>query len=397
MEMGRRNFKNPSIRVDVYNRLIEHKRPDESLSDFLDRLLDRAYAFSDETWTRLCQLSKAKEKSVDELANELILKPEEEIRVLPRDYEKRYVKTSSNALNQLFLGWGRGTINTIFGEARTGKSTLIMDAIINAYDPEKKNQRFFVIDTEQGFNLERFKEIIRLREFDGEILNRVIYNRVESFAGQHNAVMMIPKVLKSEGIEPGLIAIDSFINYYHHQLCAIGRKYRKYMMVIAKELQGRLSTEINRLFQIAQRYNCPIILTSWPKSTFGRRQLEAKMSDVDLTRYYLHGMTIDLSMLGGKRLEYLSKVVIRTVRLLLHASAVILVKHLEVPTDYYTWFTITKTGVDDVRDEEMRKVRYITHLYDFMEKLIPKKAKVEVEEVPEEELKRVLKETEIGI
>jgi RecA/RadA recombinase len=240
-----------------------------------------------------------------------------------------------------------------------------MDAMIRCYDSEKPKQRFYIIDTEGGFNEERFKDIVRKRELEEDIINRLAYKRVASFGDQHKAVMEeIPNLIK-QGYEPGLIAIDSFINWYHHRLCGIKREF---MMVTAKELQGRLSIQMSKLFQLAEKYNCPIILTSWPKTTFGRRDIEARLSDTDLTRYYLHGMTIDLSMLGGKRLEFLGKVVVRVARLRLDASAAILLKHLERPTDYYTWFTITEKGIQDVPREDMREIKYITHLYEFMRK-----------------------------
>jgi len=37
--MGRKDFKNPSIHVSVYNKLMKRKKPNQSLSDFLKELL----------------------------------------------------------------------------------------------------------------------------------------------------------------------------------------------------------------------------------------------------------------------------------------------------------------------------------------------------------------------
>jgi hypothetical protein len=234
-----------------------------------------------------------------------------------------------------------------------------MDAIIHAYNPERNDQRFFIIDTEEGFSFWRFEDIIRRRELNGEILHRVICEKVYSFRSQHEVVISrLPQLMKEMRYEPSLIAIDSFVSRCYGTLRLLGPKY-------SKKAQERLGMQINTLFEIAQRYDCPITLTSWPNTTlsflFQKKELKTEISEMDLIQYYLHGITINSSLLG---------VVIRTTKILPGVIAATLLRHAEKPTNYYTCFTITDVGISDVEDEEMRKVKPVACLHELEEKLI---------------------------
>lgn len=77
-----------------------------------------------------------------------------------------FIPTSSQALNSLMDGWLQGGINTIYGESWTGKSTLIVDAILNSYEPNNPKQVFLILDTESGFNIDRLESLAKLKKLN---------------------------------------------------------------------------------------------------------------------------------------------------------------------------------------------------------------------------------------
>jgi len=283
-----------------------------------------------------------------------------------------FIPTSSKALNTLMDGWIRGGINTIYGEARTGKSTLIMDAILNSYEPDNSKQVFLILDTESGFNLDRLEILAKQRKINLDDLlgpvdpetkrrvgGRVKVCSVGSFDDQHETIKIWEKEIQKNSWQPAILAVDSFVNFYHQSLCNVPPQY---MGNQARIQQGRLATETVHLLSLAQRYNSAVLLVSWVKSKLGRK-LKQKESDVESDIEAGFGC-IEFNMIGGPRLEYMSKVLLRLYRAQRRTIAAVLLKHLNKPTDYYTWFAITSDGIEDVLDKEKNRIERIEVLLD---------------------------------
>ncbi len=284
-----------------------------------------------------------------------------------------YIPTSSKALNNLMNGWLRGGTNTIYGESRTGKSTLIMDAILNSYEKDDPKQVFLILDTESGFNPDRLEMLAKARGFDADDLlgkiapntNRRVGGRVKvysvtSFEEQHETILRVwEKEIQTQGWRPAVLAVDSFVNFYHQSLCNVQPQY---MGNQARMLQGRLATETVHLLSLAQRHNAAIILISWVKSKLGRK---LKQKETDLESDIEAGLgCVEFNMTGGQRLEYMSKTLLRLYRSQHRTMAAILLKHLNKPTDLYTWFTISKDGIEDAPEKEKQRIERVEVLLD---------------------------------
>lgn len=279
-----------------------------------------------------------------------------------------FIPTSSKALNTLMDGWIRGGINTIYGEARTGKTTLIMDAILNSYDPDNPQQVFLILDTESGFNLDRLEILAKQRKINLDDLlgpvdpqtkrradGRVKVCSVASSGEQHEIITKIwEKEIQTNNWQPTILAIDSFVNFYHQSLCNVPPQY---MGNQARIQQGKLATETVHLLSLAQRYNSTIILISWVKSKLGRK-LKQKETDEESDIEAGFGC-IEFNMIGGPRLEYMSKTLLRLYRAQKRTIAAVLLKHLNKPTDYYTWFTITNNGIEDAPEKDKNRIEPI--------------------------------------
>ena len=92
-----------------------------------------------------------------------------------RGGEEFMVRTSSEMLNQLLGGWLIAAPNMIYGDPDVGKTTLVIDAIVNLYKPEvpRSEQSFYVIDTERTMYKARIEQICRARGMEEELLDRV--------------------------------------------------------------------------------------------------------------------------------------------------------------------------------------------------------------------------------
>src|SRR3990167_5653659 len=93
-------------------------------------------------------------------------------------------------------------INCIYGEAATGKTTLAKIAAINF----SKDGKVVFIDSERGFNLERFKQ---LSDNNDELLNNIIVLRPRDLNEQELQIKSLSKIKNLK-----LIIIDT-IGYFY--------------------------------------------------------------------------------------------------------------------------------------------------------------------------------------
>ena len=95
-------------------------------------------------------------------------------------------------------------ITTIYGQASTGKTTLAMLAAINQ---TKQKKKVIFVDTENGFSLERLKQLTR--DFK-DILKNIILVKPKTFEEQEKVILNLPKA--------SLIIIDTISQFYRMKL-----------------------------------------------------------------------------------------------------------------------------------------------------------------------------------
>ena len=277
------------------------------------------------------------------------------------------LSTGSRLLDEL-LGGGflAGVTNTIYGDPGTGKTTIIMSAILHAIQlGEAENRCAYVIDTEGGWSLTRFASMAKARGLDpNKALEHLRLYKVTELREQHEVAMKgIRDDIKSSKKPPLLLAIDSIASIYHGQLLntpinALASR--------ARELQGKLSTEINSLLHIASAYEAPSIIVTWTRSAAADAFAEHRRAEA--VKAILSGESaIDVEaglgawkfpLIGGQHLVYYSKNLIRLYTLE-NASGdklAILEKSLEQPTNRCARFRIGDGGVEDIPDARVCSV-----------------------------------------
>ncbi|MEK6841051.1 MAG: AAA family ATPase [Nanoarchaeota archaeon] len=98
-------------------------------------------------------------------------------------------------------------INLVYGEAATGKTTI---ALMLARDFSKFSKIIF-IDTENGFNFERFKQISQ--EYYEKCLKNILLFKAKSFDEQIRMVKSLENIK-----DTNLIVIDTIGSYYRLEL-----------------------------------------------------------------------------------------------------------------------------------------------------------------------------------
>ena len=147
----------------------------------------------------------------------------------------------------------------IYGEPSTGKTTLVKLAAI---EQAKQGKKVVYIDTEEGFNLERVKQLAG-EDFE-EVLKNLIVFKSKRFREQNRAIKSLPSMKNIS-----LIIVDT-----------IGRYYR----LKVKENPDVYNLHINKQFNILKTLseNIPIVITN---------------------QVYANPETKQIVMVGGNRFE----------------------------------------------------------------------------------------------
>ncbi|HIH38235.1 AAA family ATPase [Candidatus Woesearchaeota archaeon] len=132
----------------------------------------------------------------------------------------------------------------LYGPAATGKTTLCFEAAISKVKEKKK---VLFIDTEQGFSVERIKQMAPF--WTEEMFQHIIYLDPVNFYKQNQYINRLPAILDSSRIS--LVIVDSLSYFYR----AEWKKDPDLMNTILKK-QLRTFHELSRLHRI------PFIITN---------------------------------------------------------------------------------------------------------------------------------------
>ncbi|MBU3912711.1 MAG: DNA repair and recombination protein RadB [Nanoarchaeota archaeon] len=204
--------------------------------------------------------------------------------------KERRISAGSFDLNKfLYGGYEKDIITTIYGGAGSGKTNL---CVLASVSQAKKNKKVIFIDTEQGFSVERFKQICG--EDWEKFLKNIILLKPASFSEQEESFGKLLKEIKTDS-DIGLIVVDGMTMLYRLEL-AEARKDKDERKI--DEINSELAKMLRVLSEIARTRNIPVIITNQVYSEF--------LSEDDLKK----GREKENLMVGGSILAYWSKCLI---------------------------------------------------------------------------------------
>jgi len=247
-----------------------------------------------------------------------------------------------------------GVITTIYGDADSGKTTLTMIAAAQAI---KQNRSVFLCYTEDMFSEERFKQITDAAGIDFAEMRSSLFNykTATSMGNQVKAVkgwVQEAEMFNKMGKKPGLFIIDSISRHYHDALSKVPAEH---LAGTARMLIGKIVAQTEVLGQLAIEYGCPALAITWTKSGAGQRFSRQERQDM-MQSGELYDLELGLGsktydFIGGRNLEYTSKVIIHALPFRGSERIALLEKHPYMPTERLVRLKLTAAGFEAVNGE----------------------------------------------
>ena len=155
-----------------------------------------------------------------------------------------------------FIDFSKGIV-LLYGEAATGKTTIAMQLGRNV----AKNKRVVFIDSENGFSLERFKQIAG--EDYKKYLDKIFLLLVKDFKEQTKAVLGLEK-LKNVG----LVVVDT-----------IGSQYRVSVRENYAEANYQFDKQLKMLQELTRR-NIAVLITNQVYANLEERGMQKEVKSV---------------------------------------------------------------------------------------------------------------------
>ncbi|MEM2121176.1 MAG: DNA repair and recombination protein RadB [Candidatus Woesearchaeota archaeon] len=201
------------------------------------------------------------------------------------------LSSNSKVIDKLLEGgFEKDIVTTIYGPAASGKTTICLLAAISA----SRFGKVIFIDTEGGFSVERLKQLTRNYE---KVLQRIFLLKPTTFEEQTKAFEMLNKLIQEDTKNMfQLVIVDTISMLY---------RVKKEDEDI-KELNRKLSYQLNLLNQIARKKNIPVIITTQVYSDFEDKN-SVKLVGGDIIRYSSKCIIELENMDGGKKRAILIK------------------------------------------------------------------------------------------
>ena len=231
-------------------------------------------------------------------------------------YANARLPTGSKPLDEL-LGGGieHASLTNIFGPAGSGKTNI---ALISAVAAARAGKKVVFVDTEGGFSPERLAQLCNVDDFE-RVSKDILILEPSNFKEQQDVVTKkIEKIVEKENI--GLVIVDSLVALYRLEMGNGGHV----------DANKRLSEQLAYLSKLSREKNIPILITNQIYSEFDNRG-SIELVSRDVARYWSKCL-VELLKLDdkGKRLAVLRK-------------------HRSLPEGTQIQFTITGTGLEEVK------------------------------------------------
>ncbi|MDG6222681.1 MAG: AAA family ATPase [Candidatus Bathyarchaeota archaeon] len=228
---------------------------------------------------------------------------------------QNYVKTGCVSLDKL-LGGGFLTesISLIYGEAETGKTSLVVQCAVTL---ARRGIKSLFIDTDGTFSYERLSQIA---EYDYEKISPfLIIMRPTTFQDQSQALDHLEKIITNKF---GLIVVDTVTSLYRAELDDIEKTYA---------LNRELNRQIAVLKQIAKTRNVAVLIISQVRSVPIGESVKTKPVATRVLNYW-SDIVLDMRQSGQTR-------VIKVLR----------EKHPTIKGTGYVHVKIESSGITDYR------------------------------------------------
>jgi archaellum biogenesis ATPase FlaH len=273
--------------------------------------------------------------------------------------QQYYVSTGMDRLDELIYGWPKGRLALVYGHFKSGKTTLAMMASIRTI-AEKRHVLY--LDAENRTAATRFYTLAEgmvkrglVKDFPRESISTYLHLYTATSLAEQHEIVTEEFVEKFKEEDVGLVVIDSVAVYYHARVVNAPREYAA---TEAKEVMGKISSELMTIQRHAVKHGAPIIVISWSASKAGyalqkwqKKQLlegikagKAEISDVYANLDVLLG-TFGMDFIGGQYLGYRAQFLLRLFRLPGELRYAYLTAHGDRPDGYGLQMVMTEAGL----------------------------------------------------
>ncbi len=151
------------------------------------------------------------------------------------------IETGNRDLDELVGGYGE-EITIVYGPPASGKTTL---AIMAALKQAEDKKTVVYLDTENGFNGERAKQ---LANEDESLLQNILVIRIRSFKEQIRKFELLNQIVKKRKV--GLVVVDT-----------IGNHYRVQLLKNVKETNNSMAEQLKQL-RLITKEGIPVLITN---------------------------------------------------------------------------------------------------------------------------------------
>jgi DNA repair protein RadB len=217
------------------------------------------------------------------------------------------LSSGCEGLDQLLGGgYEPGIITQIYGEAGTGKTTIVLQAAVGAVG---RGLKVIFIDTE-GFSVERFRQIAG--EGAKEIGAKIVVFEPLNLEQQHSSIKDATKIA---GKEFGLLILDSATSLYRAAFEGDDNR----------PVRRALAAQLGELQEMARRHRIPVVVTN---------------------QVYMEIETGNLRPLGGMAMDHATKTAIFIEKRGEGKRLARLMKHRSMPEGGTAELQLTGRGVE---------------------------------------------------
>ena len=232
------------------------------------------------------------------------------------------ISAGSFDLNKwLYGGYERDIITMIAGPPGSGKTNF---CILAASSQAKKGKKVIFMDTEGGFSVDRFRQIVG--EDYEKVLKNIFLLEPTSFEEQKKNFSQLLNRIKKNHV--GLIVIDGMATLYRLELGEASKSGSKSKI---RELNWKVAQQMRILSEISRKQKIPVIITNQVYADF--------VSEEDFRK----GVKKGSNLVGGDLMKYWSKCIIE-LKLENRKRKAILLKHRSLPVKELN-FEIRERGI----------------------------------------------------